>query len=809
MLITLKPQTVLTMIGPSHSGKTTQAAAIESYLKSIGRSVKTISSDAIRRELLGLDKYAEIPTADGFVVSEATFKKLFSELEIYTSSPINTDVVIIDTTGLDLSFREEVAQKAAAQGYCNMAMLFMPTKDQLASRIRGLSLSDVEAKWTYISRQLTRLKERVLPKFNKHSYMQVFRITDKVTDFEYSFETSAKVLTLTEGKVAIYGDVHQCYQEFVMLMGKVNSSQESNIPNHLLLGDWIDKGDESSLKATINMLHAYVFSNQYLGSLGFVVDLLKGNHEEYVYRHLTDPTYVFVENEETAYFTSLRYLTDPANESFKQKFIELYLASYDYAELRSDRYRGIVSHSPCEGKYLGKQSPKALKLMRNTRIPREEGDKDVQAVTKIGYVLEEAANSNIQHIFGHVEVGIKFFTYKNKIAVDQGCVSGGHLTALLVDLNTGTRSFFHQDSMQPKTEELLDFSFHIKPWTKVKELDPVQEKRFRRIKRANPAFISGTVSPAPAFFDDEGEPQLETVTGAVSLFARRGVSKVIAQKKHMGSRCQVYLTKDLETCYAISRNGFKIHPKLVENIIKELFDKYADQYKDLLILDGELLPWGALGRGLIDSSFYTYYQATNTEVNAIAQSSITTVIPDYEIEQRLENIQAFKTQVDHYATVCDPYYEPFGVLYCDGEQLLTTSLSETLTRFNIPFEFFDLTISEDYNRLQKFYEDQVADGKTEGIAIKPDVWSAGDVPMIKVRNLEYLRLVYGYNYTKYLQRHTREKDIRGKLNLSIREQDLNLHLLEAYAKSDLEAQAEIYQLLVVEFSREESIDPRL
>ena len=79
MLVTLKPQIVLTMIGPSHSGKTTQSRAIETYLKSIGRTVKVISSDAIRRELLNLDLAAEIPTAAGFAVSEITFNKLFND----------------------------------------------------------------------------------------------------------------------------------------------------------------------------------------------------------------------------------------------------------------------------------------------------------------------------------------------------------------------------------------------------------------------------------------------------------------------------------------------------------------------------------------------------------------------------------------------------------------------------------------------------------------------------------------------------------------------------------------------------------
>lgn len=801
MLITLKPQIVLTMVGPSHSGKSTRSQEIVTYLESLGRSVKVLSSDAIRRELLGLTAEQEIPTSEGFAVSQATFIKLFNDLEIFMSSPVNTDVIIVDTTGLDRKFREQIAEKASTQGYSNMAMVFIPTKDQLRSRVKGTE-EEVNLKLSYIERQLTRLRERVLPQFNKHNYIQTYRVTDKVTSFEYNFESNAKVLRITEGSPAIYGDIHQCYGEFQNLLLRIKD--QGIATRHLSVGDWIDKGDEASLKVIINILYNYVIAKKIPD---LQLDLLKGNHEEYVYRHLIDPNYVFEENKETAYFTSLRYLLDPANSEYKQRFLELYEASYDFAEVRSARVWTIISHSPCEAKYLGKESPKALKLMRNTRIPREDGD-ETQAVTKIGYVLDEADGSAIQHIFGHVEVGIDFFKHKNKIAIDQGCVSGGHLTAVIIDIANGGKTFVHEKSAKESTEKLLDFSYHIKPWTKVATLSPDQEKRLRRIKRANPGFISGTVSPAPAYFRD-GVPHLETVSAACNLFERREVTKVIAQKKHMGSRCQIYLTKDLEDCYATSRNGFNIHKSVVAPIIAKLFEQYKGQYNDLLILDGELLPWGAIGRGLIDHSFYTYFSAVNTEVNAIAQSSIASVIPDLEIEQCLENIQAFKTQVDNYATVCEPYFEPFGVLYCDGEELLTSSLAQTLTRFNIPFESFDLASEADYDRLVAFYNEQTKDGKTEGIVIKPDVWKVGDIPMIKVRNEEYLRLVYGYNYTKFLERHTRDKDIRGKLNLSIREQELNLHLLNAYSQGNKQEQEEIYKLLIVEFSREEGLDPRL
>ena len=106
------PNTVITLIGPSHSGKSTKAVEIKNYLESIGKTCQIISSDNYRRELLHLPVNAPIPTSEGFAISEVAFKKLKADLDFYMSHPCNTDVVIIDTTGLDKSFREDIARIA-------------------------------------------------------------------------------------------------------------------------------------------------------------------------------------------------------------------------------------------------------------------------------------------------------------------------------------------------------------------------------------------------------------------------------------------------------------------------------------------------------------------------------------------------------------------------------------------------------------------------------------------------------------------------------------------------------------------------
>jgi calcineurin-like phosphoesterase family protein len=347
--------------------------------------------------------------------------------------------------------------------------------------------------------------------------------------------------------------------------------KELSCSSHILIGDYIDKDDESSLIETLDFVYYECVNGK--------MKLINGNHEEYVYRKLIDSNYVYEENEETQYFTSLKYLVDEKNDVFKKMFIELYEKyTYDYAEIKNDRNYAIISHSPCLERYLGKHSPKALKMMRNTRFFQndDEGNK-LPAMASMKDILDESASNKVLHVFGHVECGKDFHVYKNKICIDTACGKGGYLTALLYNVDSGKKEFYYEKSHKEALKPIYDFSYHIKPWTNKKiDLSPEQEKRLRRIVKADPAFISGTVSPSPSNL--KGDISLESVETAIELFKSRNINKVIAQKKHMGSRCQVYLFKDRESCYATSRNGFKINKPEIESIIDKEYEKYKGKY---------------------------------------------------------------------------------------------------------------------------------------------------------------------------------------------------------------------------------------
>ena len=792
MNIVLRPNIVLTLIGPSHSGKSYYAKQIQEYLTSINKTCKIISSDELRKEMLHIDQTAEIPTAAGFAISDVVFKKLRADLNFYMTHPCNTDVIIVDTTGLDKSFREDIAKLAKEQSYANIAILFQLSKNTLFSRIAENSV-DANHKRFYIEKQLTRLKEKVLPYFNKHDYMSVYRIDDKrniALAFEYIDNT--KVLNIDSGRHAIYGDIHQQVNEFESLFEQAN---QKGFDQHILIGDYLDKDSEESMKSIIKSVYTKCIAGN--------TKIIKANHEEYVYRNLKDQNYEYVENEETSYFVSLKYLLKPENIEYKELFFKLYEEyTYDYSLIKNERNYAYITHSPCLEMYIGKHSPKSLKMMRNTRFFGE--DKTIKAVELMKPMLDESSSNKALHIFGHVEVGNKFNTYKNKFAIDTGCVSGGHLTALLYDVNTGKKEFISVKSTK-ESANILDFSCIIKQWSNRIELLPHQERQLRRLIKSNAAFISGTVSPSPS--STIGEPSLESVETAIELFKSHNITKVITQKKHMGSRCQVYLFKDRELCYATSRNGYKIKHPEIEGIIDKEFEKYHGQYETLLITDNELMPWSFLGKGLITSSFMPYYQAVNSDLEAMKTSGLKEFL-GYSSEV-YDNLEQFNKQVEIYGADVPGYLETFGIVYKDGQELITSNQTSVLSEFGIDFLEIDLENEDDIVKLHDFYSNTIADGITEGIVMKPVQWKKDDIPCIKIRNAEYLRIVYGFDYTSSLKRHAENKNIRNKLKLSIKEQNLNLLLLDAYCQGNKETQKEIYASLLTEFEKESSLDPRL
>ena len=82
--------------------------------------------------------------------------------------------------------------------------------------------------------------------------------------------------------------------------------------------------------------------------------------------------------------------------------------------------------------------------------------------------------------------------------------------------------------------------------------------------------FSPTISPAPKSAELK---EIESITEAFKYFSERGVNEFIVERKYMGSYCDIYLHKNIEDTYFVSRNGY-----LINHIILMQHARLANHY---------------------------------------------------------------------------------------------------------------------------------------------------------------------------------------------------------------------------------------
>lgn len=853
------------LIGPSNCGKSyfynqvlkPQFAALSATMKEPLRVVY-LSSDEIRRQILGFD--AHKMSDEMYQASADAFNLLIQRLTISTSYPHNAHVVIIDSTGLSEDFRNQVSAIAAEKNYSLDAVVFdyKENEDYLAHI--------PEDEYGYKQKKVTmdhlkRLRQDVL-KSLKREFRQVIKFKNKeeVSSFKVELPVSDYNRHILDEKTyTVIGDIHGCIEELKALLVKLQvifdgdtiKEVPEKVGSLVLIGDLIDKGPSSG--EVIEFVHK--------NKLFFT--LVQGNHEHWVVNEFKSSTNLD-EATKREYFSSFYEL----NESQKQKLNELYEGSFNF--LKSKNF--ILTHAPCEVKYLGKLDSKSQKLMRKTAYMKMDKDFETTeealayAARKFEYLQTEKNKNHPLHIFGH-KVFPKAMKWENKIAIDSGCVYGGFLTAITISPKGGIQF------TSIKTPERVNFGPDgiVAPFcevvkAKTYDLSDFDKERVNKLAAEKIQFISGTISPADK---DESVNELESLSQGLKYYAQKGVKKVILQTKHMGSRCNIYLSQNLNECRAVSRNGFlikKVDLTTVYTSLQEKFKSYMQEH-DLktMILDGELMPWSALGKGLISEQYEVVADAVKSEISALEKSGFMSAfnlvsshpkleefkgevnkvskakliekygyqlyhtlvsLKDVQVDLASEShhVSEYSKQVELYGKESEVHFLPFMVLKTitnsGVEKVLVSPTESTEENYRLvsdrKYVMIDLTLpeSEYLPFAQGFYDESVASGE-EGIVIKPEfTFMEHMAPFIKVRNKEYLRIIYGYNYlnSEIYADLVKSKKIGKKLRVSQNEYGIAKKMLEI-PESEISADNPLYVALIsqmiAEEMEEQKIDYRL
>jgi len=254
------------------------------------------------------------------------------------------------------------------------------------------------------------------------------------------FTTSHKYAHLSSfDEYIIIGDVHGCVDELQQLLIQNGFSIDANgfielnsticSKSIVLLGDFIDKGNREKIIETINFIYKnYYHLNQHHQQFY----LLKGNHEEMVYRYISnDPTLEITAKrleDKDKYYNTVAILEKDFD--LKKKFLELYDESYTWLQYRfSPNFSAILTHAPCEVKYLGQNDDESYAKM--IKCASRSKNKGIKLDELLSYVYEEAEENQNYHIFGHLsQPNIR--KYKNRVCIDTSVIYGDTLSCAII-----------------------------------------------------------------------------------------------------------------------------------------------------------------------------------------------------------------------------------------------------------------------------------------------------------------------------------------------------------------------------------------
>ena len=365
-------------------------------------------------------------------------------------------------------------------------------------------------------------------------------------------------------------------------------------------------------------------------------------------------------------------------------------------------------------------------------------------------------------------------------------------------------------------------------------------------------YLPPTMAPTAT---SERPDLLEHPTEAFASFRSEGVPSVVCEEKHMGSRAVAVVCADEESAgrrfgvesgagAVFTRTGRRFFSDELEGpALQGLREAIAgaglwgELGTDWLALDCEVLPWSLKAEELLRSQYAAVAAAGTAAVGAAVedlQSAAARAVPGAGdlLERQRERLAAASALRDAYRPYCwevssiaDVRIAPFQVLagqraaYVAKPHVWHLQLAERLAAASrglvVPtrHEVVDVTDPATELRATSWWEDLTASGG-EGMVVKPAeaiVRGRKGVaqPGVKVRGREYLRLIYGPEYTSppNLAR-LRSRALGRKRSLAIREFALGVEALERFVRAEpLHRVHEcVFGVLALE---SEPVDPRL
>jgi protein phosphatase len=820
---------LVVLVGVTGSGKSTFART------HFGR-YEVVSSDFCRG-LVADDENDQSASSDAFDVLHYIAGKRLAAGRL----------TVVDATNVQPEVRRGLVALARAHDVLPVAIVLDVPEKECVRRNAGRPDRDFGAR--VVRRQHDQLR-RSLRGLSREGFRKVHVLTgvDEIADAAIVRERLLTDFRHLSGPFDVIGDVHGCRAELEDLLGRLGyvvsrDSQGRAVdaahPDDrtvVFVGDLVDRGPDSP--GVLRLAMGMVAAGHALA--------VPGNHENKLVRALSGGN-VQVSH---GLAETLAQLDGEPAEFRKQ--VEVFCREL-VSHLVLDGGRLVVAHAGLKEAYHGRASGR----VRSFALYGETTGETDEFGLPVRYPWADDYRGAAMVLYGHTPTPEPEWV-NNTMCLDTGCVFGGRLTALRYPerrLESVPARQVWYEPVKPfppagREPDVLDVddvlgrrvvetAHHGRISVRAEQAAGALEVMSRfAIDPRRLLYLPPTMAPCAT---SSRSDLLEHPAEAFAAYRSDGVARVICEEKHMGSRAVALVHRSGSSDGAVhTRTGRPFFdPELTGRLLDRLGAAVsaAGLWDELgggwLLLDCELLPWsakagdllrhqyaavGAAGRSALAAAVDALRDADGAGVDVAALLART--------EARAANADAFTAAYRRYCWPTDGLdgvrLAPFQVLASDGATYhdrdhgwhlaiadrlaeVAPDLMRTTRRLVVDTATPDAGIA--------WWEELTAAGG-EGMVVKPyanltRVGRGLAQPGVKVRGREYLRLVYGPDYTEPVNlERLRQRNLGHKRSLALREYALGLEALERAARGEplWRVHEPVFAVLALE---SDPVDPRL
>jgi len=667
------------------------------------------------------------------------------------------------------------------------------------------------------------------------------------------------------GPFDVIGDVHGCADELEELLGRLGygvawSGKDVTVTpppgrRAVFLGDFVDRGPRSPdvLRIARGMVEA--------GTALAVV----GNHDDKLKRHLSGKQ---VKVAHGLAETIEQFAAEPPEFAGEMRaWLDTLVSHYVL-----DGGGLVVAHAGLKEEMQGRASGavRAFAMYGETTGEVDEFGLPVRYDWAADY------KGRAKVVYGHTPV-VDANWLNGTLCIDTGCVFGGKLTALrypeLELVEVPARETYYEPvrplGPPPSTADAHPTQLNIadvlgRQAIETRDLGVVVVREenaaaaLEVISRhaVDPRWLihlPPTMSPAET---SAAEGWLERPEEAFAYYSTKGVTSVVVEEKHMGSRALVVLARTAEAAarrfgvadgsrgVVTTRTGrrFFTDPELEAAVLHRLDAGMAgsglwDELRsDWVLWDAEILPWNLKAGSLVSHQYAPVgaaaMAATGALAAVLAQAQARGIAVDdlaVATKARAEDALRYRAAYNRYvgpaAGIDDVRVAPFhllaseGAVHTDKSHLWHMAQAHLLAAADpalvlaTAYRQVELDDAAQVNDAIAWWEALTGAGG-EGMVVKPLAYLARGrrgllQPAIKCRGREYLRIIYGPDYDRpeNLER-LKKRGLGTKRQMAIRETALGLEALNRFVEHAPLTRVHqcVFGVLAME---SEPVDPRL